>query len=103
MLGDGHIQRRSTTGNSRFIYAQSGKPNKIEYFNLVYSYFSVFCTVNYTPVIRTNLNSKNGETYLVISFATMQLVCFNTIHSLFYQGCPEDTKLKLYPIIYLIY
>jgi hypothetical protein len=72
---------------------------KIEYFNLVFSYFSVFCTVNYTPVIRTNLNSKNGEIYLVISFATMQLVCFNTIHSLFYQ---DKTKIVPYNIFDLL-
>lgn len=99
MLGDGHIQRRTTTGNSRFMYAQSGKPNKIEYFNLVFSYFSVFCTVNYTPEIRKNLNSRNGETYLVISFATMQLVCLNFIHSLFYQN---KTKIVPYNIFDLL-
>jgi hypothetical protein len=32
MLSDGHIQH---SGNGRFIFAQSGKPEKCEYFNLV--------------------------------------------------------------------
>lgn len=83
-LGDGHIQRRSIFSNSRFMYAQSGKEAKIEYFNLVFSYFSVFCTANYSPLSRTHVDSRNKVAYLVISFATMQLVCFNAIHSLFY-------------------
>jgi LAGLIDADG DNA endonuclease family len=82
------------------MYAQSGKPNtplgQIEYFNLVFSYFSVFCTVNYTPEIRKKLNSINGETYLIISFATMQLVCLNFIHSLFYQN-KTDPEGKIVP------
>lgn len=99
MLGDGHIQRRTPTSNSRFMYAQTGKPAKIEYFNLVFSYFSVFCTANYTPVTRTNLDSRNGEAYLVISFATMQLVCFNIVHSLFYQ---DNTKIVPYNIFNLL-
>jgi LAGLIDADG DNA endonuclease family len=72
---------------------------KIEYFNLVFSYFSGFCTANYTPVTRTNLDSRNGEAYLVISFATMQLVCFNIVHSLFYQ---DNTKIVPYNIFNLL-
>jgi LAGLIDADG DNA endonuclease family len=88
------------------MYAQSGKPNdpdpeggQIEYFNLVFSYFSIFCTVNYTPEFRTNLNRRNGETYLVISFATIQLVCFKFIHSLFYL---DKTKIVPYDIFYFL-
>jgi LAGLIDADG DNA endonuclease family len=99
MLGDGHIERRSTTSNSRFKYAQSGKETKIAYFNLVFSYFSVFCTANYTPVIRTNVDSRNGATYLVISFVTMQLVCFNAIHYLFYLDNTKIVPHNIYDLL----
>lgn len=37
MLSDGHISQRSPKSNARFVFAQSGKPEKREYFNLVLS------------------------------------------------------------------
>ena len=56
-----HIQRRTPTDNSRFIYAQSGKPAKIEYFNLGFSFLCVFCTANYTPAARLPSLSNRVE------------------------------------------
>jgi hypothetical protein len=52
MLSDGHIQKRSIFG--RFIFAQSGKPNKREYFNLVLEIMTPFCSTNYVPYAKKN-------------------------------------------------
>jgi len=38
LLGDAHIAKRSSTGNSRLIYAQTAQKHK-EYFDYVYSFF----------------------------------------------------------------
>src|ERR1700679_1458186 len=49
MLRDGHISQRSPKSNARFVFAQSGKPEKREYFNLVLSLMLPFCTIGYVP------------------------------------------------------
>lgn len=77
MLGDGHIQKRSSLSNSRFIYSQSGKHE--DYFNLIYSIFNRFCTNEYKPSMKLN---KKG--YKHITLATMALPCFNYYHEIFY-------------------
>ena len=38
LLGDGHIVKRSSTANSRLVYAQTAVAHK-EYFYYVYSFF----------------------------------------------------------------
>lgn len=42
LLGDAHVAKRSPTGNSRVVYAQTAELHK-EYFELVYSIFKPFC------------------------------------------------------------
>lgn len=41
LLGDAHIVKRSSTGNSRLVYAQSAIIHKA-YFKHVYSFFTTF-------------------------------------------------------------
>ncbi len=41
LLGDAHIARRSSTANSRLVYAQTAVAHK-EYFNYVYSFSPSF-------------------------------------------------------------
>lgn len=48
-LHDGHISQRSPKSNARFVFTQSGKPEKNEYFNLVLSLMLPFCTTGYVP------------------------------------------------------
>jgi hypothetical protein len=52
MLSDGHISRRSMTGNPRFIFNQSGKKEKRSYFKLIYNRFRPFCSLDLNPYIR---------------------------------------------------
>lgn len=92
MLGDGHLQRRSINGNTRFMFVQSSKEAKLEYFNHVFKLFQPFCTVNTVPYLKTWKDNKTHEFYSSISFATMSLPCFNTLHDLFY-----NNKIKIVP------
>lgn len=83
MLGDGHIVKRSQTGNSRLVYAQSATTHK-EYFNYVYSIFKPFCVAGYIPQPRVVRDNRTNKIYSAISFTTMQLPCFNLYREMFY-------------------
>lgn len=83
MLGDGHIAKRSQTGNSRLVYAQTAIAHK-EYFNYVYSIFKPFCVSGYIPQSRVVRDNRTKKTYSAISFTTMQLPCFNLYREMFY-------------------
>ena len=83
MLGDGHIVKRSLTGNSRLVYAQTAIAHK-EYFNYVYSIFKPFCVSGYMPQPRIVRDNRTKKTYSAISFTTMQLPCFNVYREMFY-------------------
>ena len=48
MLGDGHIVKRSPSGNSRLVYAQTSVTHK-EYFHYVYNFFKPLCVSDYIP------------------------------------------------------
>lgn len=83
LLGDAHIERRSSTGNSRLKYAQTAVAHK-EYFNRVLKIFKSFCTSGYKPQSKLIFNKITNKSYSAISFTTMQLPCFNEFSNLFY-------------------
>jgi hypothetical protein len=80
MLSDGHIQKRSISGNGRFIFAQSGKPQKRNYFDLVFEIMKPFCSSNYVPYFKEWKDSRTNTLYSSISITTMQLPCFTSLH-----------------------
>lgn len=84
LLSDGHISRRTKTSNPRFHFHQSGKIQKRPYFYLVYESFKIFCTKDYSNYIRTWIDKKTKQEYSSISFTTMQLPCFISIHNAWY-------------------
>lgn len=86
LLGDGHLQKRSSTANTRFRFTQSTKHE--EYFYLVHELFSDFLTESFTPY---HYNSKFSVQSL--HFVTMALPCFNYYHDLFY----NSKKVKVVP------
>jgi hypothetical protein len=47
ILSNGHISRRSVTGNARFVFNQSGKKEKRSYFELIYKAFRPFCSFGF--------------------------------------------------------
>jgi hypothetical protein len=83
LLGDGHIVRRSLTGNSRLVYAQSALIHK-EYFYHVYNIFSSLCVNGYVPQYKVIKDNRTKKTYTVLIFTTMQLPCFNIFRDIFY-------------------
>lgn len=83
LLGDAHIVRRSSTCNSRLVYAQTAVLHK-EYFDFVFSFFISFCAKDYKPQSRLVRDNRTKKIYSAISFTTMQLPCFNIFKEMFY-------------------
>ena len=51
LLGDGHIQKRSINGNSRFIYGQSSlRLHHLNYFNHVFELFKPYLSKDFNLV-----------------------------------------------------
>lgn len=93
LLSDAHIAIRSLTGNARFIFSQSGKPEKLEYFNLVLEIILPFCPVGYKVYIKEWYDRKLDSQYTSISLTTMQLPCFTKLINLWYLN-----KIKIIPV-----
>lgn len=98
LLGDGHIVKRSSTGNSRLVYAQTAVAHK-EYFNYVYSFFMPFCVKDYKPQSRIVRDNRTKKMYSAISFTTMQLPCFNVFKELFYLSNVKRVPSNIYELL----
>ena len=95
LLGDGHIQRRSLKGNSRFIYGQSSlREHHLNYFNHIFDLFKPFISKDFVPKSRTFIDKKTNISYKSISFATLTLPCFNYYRNLFY----NSNNIKIVPL-----
>jgi hypothetical protein len=79
LLGDAHIVRRSSTGNSRLVYAQTAIALK-EYFNYVYSFFIPFCAKDYISQSRLIRDNRTKKKYIVLYLS--QLCYFPVLISL---------------------
>ena len=98
ILGDAHIVKRSSIGNSRLVYAQSSIEHK-EYFNYVFSFFKPFCVNGYTPQSRIVKDNRTKKTYSAISFTTMQLPCFNVYREMFYPSNVKRIPDNIYELL----
>jgi len=65
-------------------FGQSAKPEKAEFFAVVWELFRPFCTHTLTPATHTWYEPRQDAWYTKIYFVTMLLPCFNQIHTLFY-------------------
>ncbi len=102
MLSVGHISLISITGNARFIFVQSGKKTKREYFDLILTIMKPFLTVGYIPYIKEWYDIKQDTVYSSISLTTMQLPCFTQLRILWYVNgikiIPKNIQELLTPI-----
>ena len=98
LLGDAHIVRRSSTGNSRLVYAQTAIAHKA-YFEYVYSFFSSFCAKDYIPQSRVVRDNRTEKIYSAISFTTMQLPCFNVFREQFYLSNIKTVPNNIYELL----
>ena len=95
LLGDGHIQKRSITGNARFIYAQSSlRLHHLNYFNHIFNLFKSFLSKDFILKDRKFLDKRTNKSYSSVSFATLSLPCFNYYRSLFY----NSDNIKVIPM-----
>jgi hypothetical protein len=94
LLGDGHIQKRSVKGNSRFIYGQSSlRVNHLNYFNHVLEFFLPYISKDFKQKTRTFKDNRTNKRYSSVNFATLSLPCFNYYRNLFY----DSNNLKFVP------
>jgi len=100
LLGDAHIVRRSSTANSRLVYAQTAVAHK-EYFDYVHSFFLPFCAKDYLPQLRTVRDNRTKKIYSAISFTTMQLPCFNVFKEMFYVSNVKKVPDNIYELLTL--
>jgi hypothetical protein len=98
LLGDAHIVRRSSTSNSRLVFAQTAVLHK-EYFNYVLNMFLPFCADNYTPQSVINRDKRTNKSYSSISFTTMQLPCFNEYREMFYALNVKKVPENIYELL----
>lgn len=98
MLGDAHIVRRSSTGNSRLVYAQTSITHK-EYFEHVFSFFSTFCVKGYKPSTKISIDKRTNKAYSSISFTTMQLPAFNFYRQMFYLSGVKFVPSNIYDLL----
>lgn len=83
MLGDGHIQQRSLTGNSRFLFTQTAIKHK-DYYQKVFDLFKFYCTQDLKSYFKSWEDKKTKQIYEFLSFATIALPCFNQYRNKFY-------------------
>ena len=94
LLGDGHIQKRSINGNSRFIYGQSSlRLHHLNYFNHVFELFKPYLSKDFNPTKRSFTDKRSNKKYSSVQFATLSLPCFNYYKDLFY----NSNYLKIVP------
>jgi len=87
LLGDGHIQNRNLSRNSRFIYGQSSlRENHLNYFYHIFELFKPFISKNYKIKSRPFLDKRTNKTYSSVQFATLTLSCFTYYRELFYNS-----------------
>lgn len=98
LLGDAHIVKRSSTGNSRIVYAQTAIKHKA-YFDYVYSIFSPFCVKDYKPQSKITRDKRTNKIHSAISFTTMQLPCFNVFKEWFYLSNVKIVPHNIYELL----
>ena len=94
LLGDGHIQKRALTGNSRFMYGQSSlRIQHINYFNHVLELFKPYLSKDFKLKTKSFVDKRTNNSYSSVNFATLSLPCFNYYKNLFY----NSDNLKIVP------
>lgn len=98
LLGDAHIVKRSSTGNSRLMYAQTAILHKA-YFEFVYSFFTPFCVKDYIPQTKVFRDKRTNKIHSSISFSTMQLPCLNVFRKFFYLSNVKTVPHNIYELL----
>ena len=94
LLRDGHIQRRSLKGNSRFNYEQSSlRKHHYNYFNVVFELFKPYLSKDFNVKEKSFIDKRTNIKYSSVSFATLSLPCFNFYKNLFY----NSNNIKIVP------
>jgi len=103
-LGDGHIQQRHLSGNSRFMYAQSNlRKHHFNYFNHIFEIFKFYISKDFKVKSKSFVEKRSNKTYNFVNFTTLTLPCFTYYRDLFYNSnnkkvVPSNINELLTPI-----
>jgi hypothetical protein len=94
LLGDGHIQKRTINGNSRFIYGQSSlRIHHYNYFYHILDLFKPYISKEFIIKEKSFIDKRTNANYKSVNFATLSLPCFNYYKNIFY----NSNNLKIVP------
>lgn len=90
MLGDGYLERKKSTHNTRLCLEQAYPKNE----NYLFSLFDLFksLTISRPKVIIRKPDKRTNKFYKSIAFKTSAMFCLNKYHELFYKD-----KIKIVP------
>ena len=100
LLGDGHVQKRSLNGNSRFMYGQSSLGiHHLNYFKHVLNLFKPYLSETFKLKEKTFKDNRTNNTYKSVNFATLSLPCFNQYKSLFYKNNKKIVPINIQELL----
>ena len=100
LLGDGHVQKRSLNGNSRFMYGQSSlRIHHLNYFKHVLNLFKPYLSETFKLKEKTFKDNRTNNTYKSVNFATLSLPCFNQYKSLFYKNNKKIVPINIQELL----
>ena len=100
LLGDGHVQKRSLNGNSRFMYGQSSlRIHHLNYFKHVLNLFKPYLSETFKLKEKTFKDNRTNNTYKSVNFATLSLPCFNQYKSLFYKNNQKIVPINIQELL----
>ena len=100
LLGDGHVQKRSLNGNSRFMYGQSSlRIHHLNYFKHVLNLFKPYLSETFKLKEKTFKDNRTNNTYKSVNFSTLSLPCFNQYKSLFYKNNKKIVPINIQELL----
>lgn len=100
LLGDGHVQKRSLNGNSRFMFGQSSlRSHHLNYFKYVLNLFKPYLSETFKLKEKTFKDNRTNNTYKSVNFATLSLPCFNQYKTLFYQNNKKIVPINIQELL----
>ena len=100
LLGDGHVQKRSLNGNSRFMYGQSSlRIHNLNYFKHVLNLFKPYLSETFKLKEKTFKDNRTNNTYKSVNFSTLSLPCFNQYKSLFYKNNKKIVPINIQELL----
>jgi hypothetical protein len=97
ILGDGYLERRKTTHNTRLRIEQA-YPEKESY---LYSLFELFksLTSSNPRILERKADKRTGKIYKSLYFTTLRMSCLNYYYELFYANYIKKVPINIHELL----